>query len=275
MMRTRLAANAVAIQLPLGTEDDFGGIVDLIGMKAIRYKDEKLGSDYTAEDIPADYVDAARAAREKLIEAACEVDERLMERYLEGKPLSEEDIKRGIRKGTISLDLVPVLCGAAFKNKGIQPLLDAVVDYLPSPGDVPAIVGIHPANKRETARESSDDAPFSALVFKILTDPYVGQLAFFRVYSGCLESGSHVFNATRDHRERIGRLLKMHANKREDIKEVYAGEIAAVVGLKNVQPVIPFVIRTIRWFWSPCSFPSRSFRWSSSRRPRPIKRSWA
>jgi elongation factor G len=235
MIRTRLAANAVAVQLPLGAEEDYSGAIDLIGMKAIRYVDETLGADYTTEEVPEEYMDAARAAREKLIEAACEVDEHLMERYLEGESLSEEEIKRAIRKGTIKLSLVPVLCGAAFKNKGIQPLLDAVVDYLPSPGDIPPIVGIHPNDHKKTTRESSDDAPFSALVFKINTDPYVGQLAFFRVYSGCLKSGSYVFNATRDNRERIGRLLKMHADKREDIKEVYAGDIAAVVGLKNVQ----------------------------------------
>ncbi len=235
MIRTRLAANAVAVQLPLGAEDDFSGAIDLIGMKAIRYVDETLGADYTTEEIPEEYMDAARAAREKLVEAACEVDEHLMERYLEGESLSEEEIKQAIRKGTVQLNLVPVLCGAAFKNKGIQPLLDAVVDYLPSPGDIPVIVGVNPNNHKETILASSDDAPFSALVFKIISDPYVGQLAFFRVYSGCFKSGSYVLNATRNNRERIGRLLKMHANKREDIKQVYAGDIAAVVGLKNVQ----------------------------------------
>ncbi len=235
MMRTRLAANAVPIQLPLGAEDDFAGVIDLINMKAIRYLDETLGAEFQVEEIPADLLGSAQAAREKLVEAACEVDDQLMERYVEGKAASEDEIRAAIRKGTVALQLVPVLCGSAFKNKGIQPLLDAVVDYLPSPIDVPAIVGVDPESEELIERLTSDEASFSSLIFKIVTDPYVGQLAFFRVYSGYLKSGSYVLNATRDSRERIGRLLKMHANKREDIKEVYAGDIAAAVGLKNVQ----------------------------------------
>ena len=235
MMRTRLAANAIPVQLPIGTEESFAGVIDLISMKAVRYLDETLGAEYTVEEIPADQLEAAQAAREKLVEAVSEVDDHLMERYIEGKTASEDEIRAALRKGTIGLRVVPVLCGAAFKNKGIQSLLDAVVDYLPSPIDVPAIAGIDPEKDEAVEREPSDDAPFSGLVFKILTDPYVGQLAFFRVYSGVLKSGSYVLNATRDNRERIGRLLKMHANKREDIKEVYAGDIAAAVGLKSVQ----------------------------------------
>ncbi len=235
MMRTRLAANAIPVQLPIGTEESFAGVIDLISMKAVRYLDETLGAEYTVEEIPADQLAAAQAAREKLVEAVSEVDDHLMERYIEGKTASEDEIRAALRKGTIGLRVVPVLCGSAFKNKGIQSLLDAVVDYLPSPIDVPAIAGIDPEKDEEVEREPSDDAPFSGLVFKILTDPYVGQLAFFRVYSGVLKSGSYVLNATRDNRERIGRLLKMHANKREDIKAVYAGDIAAAVGLKSVQ----------------------------------------
>ena len=235
MMRTRLAANAIPVQLPIGTEESFAGVIDLISMKAVRYLDETLGAEYTVGEIPADQLEVAQAAREKLVEAISEVDDHLMERYIEGKTVSEDEIRAALRKGTIGLRVVPVLCGAAFKNKGIQSLLDAVVDYLPSPIDVPAIAGIDPEKGEAVEREPSDDAPFSGLVFKILTDPYVGQLAFFRVYSGVLKSGSYVLNATRDNRERIGRLLKMHANKREDIKEVYAGDIAAAVGLKSVQ----------------------------------------
>ena len=235
MMRTRLAANAIPVQLPIGTEESFTGVIDLIRMKAVRYLDETLGAEYTVEEIPADQLEVAQAAREKLVEAVSEVDDHLMERYIDGKTASEDEIRAALRKGTIGLRVVPVLCGSAFKNKGIQSLLDAVVDYLPSPIDVPAIAGIDPEKDEAVEREPSDDAPFSGLVFKILTDPYVGQLAFFRVYSGVLKSGSYVLNATRDNRERIGRLLKMHANKREDIKEVYAGDIAAAVGLKSVQ----------------------------------------
>ncbi|MFQ5792805.1 MAG: elongation factor G, partial [Acidobacteriota bacterium] len=235
MMRSRLGANPIPIQLPLGVEESFAGVIDLITMKAIHYKEETLGADYQVEEIPAEYQGAAGAARDKMIEAACEVDDDLMNRYLDGATISEGDIKAALRKGTIALKLVPVLCGAAFKNKGVQPLLNGVLDYLPSPVDVPPIVGVDPDTGEEALRESSDDAPFSALVFKIMADPYVGQLAFFRVYSGYLKSGSQVLNVTSGNLSRIGRLLKMHADKREDIKEVYAGDIAAAVGLKNVQ----------------------------------------
>ncbi|HSF20124.1 MAG TPA: elongation factor G [Vicinamibacteria bacterium] len=235
MMKERLGTNPVLIQLPVGNEDNFMGVVDLVHEKAIVYKNETLGAEYEAVDIPAELRDEARAARERVIEAACESDETLMEKYLEGEALSEEEILAGLRKGVVALKLVPVLCGAAFKNKGVQPLLDAVVNFLPSPSEVPPIVGSSPDGGETIERPSSDDAPFSALIFKIMTDPYVGQLAFFRVYSGFLESGTHVLNSRRSKTYRIGRLLKMHANKREDIKAVYAGDIAAAVGLKNVQ----------------------------------------
>ena len=235
MMRTRLAANAVPVQLPLGAEESFIGVIDLIGMKTILYLDETLGAQFEVEEIPAEHEERAQMARDKLIEAACEVDDHLMDVYLSGKQPSEEELTAAIRKGTVELSLVPVLCGAAFKNKGIQPLLDAVVDFLPSPLDVPAFVGLDPKTGEKVERVAVDDEPFSALVFKIITDSYVGQLSFFRVYSGVLKSGSYVYNSARQGRERIGRLLKMHANKREDIKEVYAGDIAAAVGLKSIQ----------------------------------------
>jgi elongation factor G len=238
---TKLGSNPVAIQLPIGSEDKFAGVIDLVKMKAIRYKDETLGADYIVEEIPAEYKDEAQHYREQLIEKVSEASDELLEKYLHGQEIGEEEIKAVIRKRTIesvrkdSAPFVPVICGAAFKNKGVQPLLDAVVDYLPSPVDIPAISGLDPRKSEETLveRPAKDDAPFSALVFKIMTDPFVGQLAFFRVYSGVLNSGSSVYSATRQRSERIGRLLKMHANKREEIKEVYAGDIAAAVGLKN------------------------------------------
>jgi elongation factor G len=235
MMKERLGANPVLVQLPLGVEDGFMGVVDLIRERAIIYKNDTLGAEFSVEMIPGEMRDAAKAAREKVIEAACEADDRLMEKYLSGVAPTQEEILAGLRKGTIALKLVPVLCGSAFKNKGVQPLLDAVVDFLPAPTDIPPIAGTTPDGATTVERSASDDAPFAALIFKIMTDPYVGQLAFFRVYSGYLESGSSVLNSRRDRSYRIGRLLKMHANKREDIKAVYAGDIAAAVGLKNVQ----------------------------------------
>src|SRR5512145_902792 len=243
---SKLGGNPVAIQLPIGSEDRFTGVVDLVGMKAIRYKDETMGADYVVEEIPADMLEEAKHYREQLIEKVSEADDKLLEKYLHGEEITEEEIKAALRKRVISSvrstgdkaepAFVPVICGSAFKNKGVQPLLDAVVDYLPSPVDVPAIVGFDP-NKGPDAiveRTASDDAPFAALAFKIMTDPFVGQLTFIRVYSGVLTSGSMVYNATKQKTERIGRLLKMHANKREEIKEVYAGDIAAAVGLKTV-----------------------------------------
>jgi elongation factor G len=235
MMKDRLGANPVLVQLPVGAEEAFAGVVDLIREKAVIYRTDTLGAEFSVEEVPKEMRDSVKAAREKVIEAACEADDRLMEKYLNGVAPTEEEIVSGLRKGTIALKVVPVLCGTAFKNKGVQPLLDAVVDFLPAPTDIPPIVGTTPDGSKTVERPASDDAPFAALIFKIMTDPYVGQLAFFRVYSGYLESGSSVLNSGRDRSYRIGRLLKMHANKREDIKAVYAGDIAAAVGLKNVQ----------------------------------------
>jgi elongation factor G len=241
-IRTKLQGNPVAVQLPMGREDEFAGVIDLVRMKAIRYRDETLGADYLVEEIPAAYRDAAHHYRELLIEKCSEANDALLEKYLHGEAITEDDIRQTLRRRTIEsvrgekAPFVPVLCGAAFKNKGVQPLLDAVVDYLPSPVDIPPIRGLDPRAADETwvERPAADDAPFAALVFKIMTDPFVGQLAFIRVYSGVMTSGSTVFNATKRKTERIGRLLKMHANKREEIKEVYAGDIAAAVGLRSV-----------------------------------------
>jgi elongation factor G len=235
MMKDRLGANPVLLQLPLGAEESFLGVVDLIREKAIVYRNETLGAEFSVEEVPKEMRDEVKATREKVIEAACEADDRLMEKYLNGVTPTEEEIIAGLRKGTIALKVVPVLCGTAFKNKGVQPLLDAVVDFLPAPTDIPPIVGTTLDGSTTVERPAKDDAPFAALIFKIMTDSYVGQLAFFRVYSGYLESGSSVLNSGRDRSYRIGRLLKMHANKREDIKAVYAGDIAAAVGLKHVQ----------------------------------------
>src|SRR5258706_15258769 len=248
---TKLEANPVAIQLPIGSEDKFVGVVDLIKMKAITYKDETMGADYIMGDIPADMLEEAKHYREQLIEKVSEVDDTILEKYLHGQgdTITEDEIKAALRKrvnssvrGKNEAAFVPVICGSAFKNKGVQPLLDPVVDFLPSPLDVPSITGIDPDKKVDPEnpdanvldRPAADDAPFSALAFKIMTDPFVGQLTFFRVYSGVLTSGGSVLNATKQRTERIGRLLKMHANKREEIKEVYAGDIADAVGLKSV-----------------------------------------
>jgi elongation factor G len=233
MMRDRLRANPVPIQLPLGTEDAHVGVIDLIAMKAIVWDDESLGSKYRETEIPDSERAQAEAYREKLIEAAADADEKVMEKYLEGAAISDAEIRTAVRKGCLAMTLVPVLCGSAFKNRGVQLLLDAVVQFLPSPLDVPPVQGADPDTKAEAEREAKDSAPFSALAFKIMTDPFVGTLTFFRVYSGVLQSGAAVFNSTKGRRERIGRLLKMHANKREEIKEVYAGDIAAAVGLRS------------------------------------------
>jgi elongation factor G len=234
MMRTRLNAIPVAIQIPLGTEDEFRGVIDLIARKAVVFREETLGADFEIEDIPEQYLEEVAAYREKMIETISDVDDHVLEKYLGSHELSEDEIRAAMRKGTINLKFVPVLCGSAFKNKGIQQLLDAIVAYLPSPLDVPSVTGITQNDDTPPVRKASDDEPFSGLVFKIMTDPFVGHLAFFRVYSGQLKSGTSVFNSTRDSVERVGRLLKMHANKREEIKEVYCGDIAAAVGLKNV-----------------------------------------
>ncbi|MBF1049453.1 MULTISPECIES: elongation factor G [Peptostreptococcus] len=231
MMKDRLKANAVAIQLPIGSEENFTGIIDLLTMKANIYKNDE-GTEIEVVDIPADMVDKANEYREVMIEAVAETDEDLMMKYLEGEEITIDELKVAIRKATIACEMNPVLCGTAYKNKGVQLLLDAVIDYLPAPTDIESIKGILPDGE-ESERHASDEEPFSALAFKIMTDPFVGKLAFFRVYSGKLESGSYVLNATKNKRERIGRILQMHANTREEITEVYAGDIAAAVGLKD------------------------------------------
>ena len=231
-LHDRLQANAHPIQLPIGSEDDFRGIIDLIKMKAEIYTND-LGTDILEEDIPAEYLDQAQEYREKLVEAVAETDEDLMMKYLEGEEITNEELKAAIRKATINVEFFPVLCGSAFKNKGVQLMLDAVIDYLPSPLDIPAIKGINPDTDEEETRPASDEEPFAALAFKIMTDPFVGRLTFFRVYSGVLQSGSYVLNTSKGKRERIGRILQMHANSRQEIDTVYSGDIAAAVGLKD------------------------------------------
>ena len=231
-LHDRLQANAHPIQLPIGSEDDFRGIIDLIKMKAEIYTND-LGTDILEEDIPAEYLDQAQEYREKLVEAVAETDEDLMMKYLEGEEITNEELKAGIRKATINVEFFPVLCGSAFKNKGVQLMLDAVLDYLPSPLDIPAIKGVNPDTDEEEERPASDEEPFAALAFKIMTDPFVGRLTFFRVYSGVLNSGSYVLNTSKGKRERIGRILQMHANTRKEIETVYSGDIAAAVGLKD------------------------------------------
>ena len=232
-IRERLSANPVPVQLPYGKEDGFRGVIDVIGRKAIVWDEESLGAKFHEEPIPADCGDLAAAAREKVVEAAADADDTLMDKYLGGGELSEDEIRRGIRAGCLAMKVVPVVCGSAFKNKGVQLLLDAVVDFLPAPIDLPPMQGVNPNKGTTEERRAADDQPFTALAFKIMTDPYVGALTFLRVYSGVMMSGSYVYNSVKGKKERIGRLLKMHANKREDIKEVYAGDIAAAVGLRD------------------------------------------
>lgn len=232
MVKDRLKANAVPVQLPIGAEDSFVGIIDLVEMKAEIYKDE-LGKEFDVTDIPADMQGLADEWREKLVESVAETDEELMMKFLEGEELTIEEIKTAIRKETIAGTMIPMLCGSAYRNKGVQMMLDAVLDYMPSPLDIPPIKGVDPDTGAEDVRHTSDKEPFSALAFKIMADPFVGKLAFFRVYSGTLSSGSYVYNSVKGKKERIGRILQMHANKREEIQEVYAGDIAAAVGLKD------------------------------------------
>ena len=232
MIRDRLKANAVAVQLPIGSEADFIGIIDLIKMKAELYHDDDLGKVYEEKEIPENMLDEANAWRDRLLESVAEFDEDLMMMYLEGEEMPVEDIKRVIRRETIKGNMYPVFCGSAYRNKGVQLMLDGVVDYMPSPLDIPPIKGENPYTKKEEERAAGDDGPFSALVFKIMADPFVGKLAFFRVYSGSLNSGSHVYNATKDRKERFGRILQMHANHRSELETVYSGDIAAAVGLK-------------------------------------------
>ncbi|MBM4146868.1 MAG: elongation factor G, partial [Nitrospira sp.] len=232
-MIERLDAKPVPVQIPIGTEDVFRGSIDLIGMKAIYFDDETLGANYTEGEIPEEMLPMAHEYREKMIEALADVDDTIMEKYLSREEISVQEIKTVLRKGTLDLKLTPVICGSAFRNKGVQLLLDSIVDYLPSPLDVPPVAGTVPGSDSVIVRHANDSEPFSALAFKVMTDPFVGQLTFIRVYSGVLSAGSYVYNSTKDIKERVGRLLKMHANKREEMKEVSAGDIAAVVGLKS------------------------------------------
>ena len=234
MVKDRLGANPIVIQLPLGVESSFRGIIDLVRMKAVVWDDEALGATFHDEDIPSDLLAQAQEYREKLVEQAVELDESVMEKYLEGTEPGEDTIKAMIRKGTVNNVFVPILCGSAFKNKGVQPMLDAVVDYLPSPLDVPAVKGIDVKTGEETTRAPNDTAPLSMLAFKIMNDPFVGSLTFARIYSGKVETGTTLVNTVKDKKERIGRMLLMHANHREDIKEAYTGDIVALAGLKDV-----------------------------------------
>ncbi len=231
MMVDRLGCNPVAVTLPIGAESDFKGIIDLMKMKAYIYEND-TGTEIDEEDIPADYMDKAEEYREKMVEAICETDEELMEKYFGGEELTEEELKVALRKACIACEIIPVFCGSAYRNKGVQKLLDGVIDYMPAPTDIPAIKGIDPDTNEEIERHASDEEPFSALAFKIMNDPFVGKLAFFRVYSGTCEAGSYVYNSTKGKKERIGRILQMHANHREEIDKVYAGDIAAAVGFK-------------------------------------------
>ena len=233
MIRTRLNAVPVVMQIPMGLEENFKGIIDIAKMKAYLYKDETLGAEYDIIEIPEEYKEESKKYHDEFIEKACDFNDSLMEKYLAGEEVDVDAAKKAIRQGSLEFKVVPVFCGSAFKNKGVQPLLDAVVDYLPSPLDVPPMSGINPKTEKEEIRRPSDDEPFSALAFKIASDPYTGQLTYIRVYSGILASGSYVYNSVKDSKERIGRLLKMHANKKEEIKEVHAGDIAAAVGLRS------------------------------------------
>ena len=232
-IRTRLAANPVCVQTPIGAEDQFKGVIDLIEMRSIVWKDETKGAEYIVEEVSGDLKERAQAAREKMIEAIADADDEIATKYLEGAEISASEIRAALRRGCIAIKLVPVICGSAFKNKGVQPLLDAVIDYLPSPIDIAAVQGVDRKGK-EVERKADDKEPFSALVFKIMADKHVGQLSFARIYSGTLKSGSYVLNSTKETRERVGRIMRMHANKREDVDEAYAGEIVAVAGLKQV-----------------------------------------
>ena len=233
MIKARLNAVPVIMQIPMGLEENFKGVIDIAKMKAYLYKDETLGAEYDVIDIPEEFMPDAKKYHDEFVERACDFNDSLMEKYLAGEEVDIESAKKAIRDAALGFKLVPVFCGSAFKNKGVQPLLDAIIDYLPSPLDVPPVTGINPKTEKEAVRHASDDEPFSALAFKIASDPYTGQLTYIRVYSGILTSGSYVYNSVKDSKERIGRLLKMHANKKEEIKEVHAGDIAAAVGLRN------------------------------------------
>ena len=269
-MRERLGANAVPIQLPIGAENDFLGVIDLVTMKAIKYLDDQ-GQKFEEVDIPADMQDEANKYHTLLMEAAAEADESLIEKFLEEQPITVEEVKVAIRKGTVAGTLVPVLCGSAYKNKGVQLLLDAVIYYLPSPLDVEGIPGVNPDTNEVSSRQPSDSEPFSALAFKIAQDQY-GVLTFFRVYSGTLSTGQTVLNATRDKKERIGRIVRLHANTREDVSEVYAGDIAAIVGLKDTRTGDTLADDKIAdCAWRTFRSPTRLFRLRLSRKPKPIR----
>jgi len=231
-VKERLKLKPVVLQIPIGAEENFLGMIDLVHMKAIVYEDE-MGTKFAVKDIPAELLDDAKGMHEKLVEAIAETDDKLLEKYLDSHELSAEELKKGIRSATISSEIVPVMCGSAFKNKGVQVLLDAIVDYLPSPVELPPVSGFDPKSGEDVERIAGDDQPVSALAFKIMSDPFVGRLTFFRVYSGTLTAGSYVYNSSKENRERIGRILQMHANKREEIKEIGAGDIAAAVGFNN------------------------------------------
>jgi elongation factor G len=233
MMKTRLGANPLVIQIPIGAEDKFMGVVDLVKMEALVWRGEELGAHYDHTEIPAELADQAKQYRIQMIEKLADFDEVIMQKYLDGQEVTEAEIKAAIRKGTLNCTITPAMCGSSFKNKGVQPLLDAVVDYMPSPEDDPLVTGVNPRTEEKETRRADDKEPFAALAFKVMTDPYVGKLTYFRVYSGVLSSGSYIYNATSGKKERIGRLLQMHANKRQEIEEVYTGDIAAAVGLKN------------------------------------------
>lgn len=232
-MKKRIKANPVPIQLPLGSEEDFKGVIDLINMKEIVWQDEMFGAKFDVREISKEHQEIALEKRNEMLEKLSETDDQIMEKYLENQPIDPTEIKKALRNGMNSLKLTPVLCGASFRNKGVHPLLDAIIDYLPSPVDIPPVTGINPKSGQKEIRKASDSEPFSALIFKIMTDPFVGKLAFFRVYSGFLKAGSYIYNSTKEKEERISRLLKMHSNKREEIREVYAGDIAATVALKH------------------------------------------
>lgn len=271
MMHERLKCNAVPIQLPIGAEAEFRGVIDLLRMKAYVFYDE-LGRDMREEEIPADLQDLADEYHEKLMEAVSDEDEEIMALYLEGEEVPVDRIKKAVRSATIANRMIPVCCGTSYRNKGVQELLDAIVDYLPSPGRRSADHRYQPKTQEEENRPSDDSAPFSALAFKIATDPYVGKLCFMRVYSGTLEAGKTVLNANKGNRERLGRILQMHANHREDITSVYSGDIVAVVGLKIRPPAIHFVMRKRQLFSNPWSSRSRSSGLPSNQRLRPGKK---
>ena len=272
-IRDKLKAKPLVLQLPIGAEEKFTGVIDLVENRALIWDEDRLGANYRVEEIPADLKESARAWRDKMIETLADHDERIMEMFLEGKEEpSPEQLRKAVRVATLNIEAIPVLMGSAFRNKGVQPMLDAVVDYLPSPLDVPPMMG--KVGDKMEERWPRDDAPFCALAFKIMTDPYVGTLTFLRVYSGRLESGSSVLNSTKLKRERIGRLVKMHANKREEITEVFAGDICAV-GCATQLPATRFATRRIRSCSSRSNFPIRSSRSRSNPRPRPTRTAWA